>query len=80
MLKKIYENICLRKYFLTPFAYNINPNKISFLALTSALLQALSFTRETTSSSYFVLLNGYFDLLDERLQRSIIEPASRRFY
>ncbi len=66
MLKKLYEKYpFLRRYFLTPFAYNTNPNTISFIALISAFIAGgLFYNKYYVFGALFVLINGYLDLLD----------------
>ena len=71
MLITIYEKYpFLKKYFLTPFAFNTNPNKISLFALISAFFAGgLFFHRQYVAGALFVLLNGYLDLLDGEIAK-----------
>ena len=71
MLKKIYEKYpFLKKYLLTPFAFNTNPNTISLLALISAFVAGgMFYTRHYVLGALFVLLNGYLDLLDGEIAK-----------
>ena len=71
MLKKIYEkNPFFRKYLLTPFAFNTNPNRVSLCALITAFVAGgMFYYGHFIFGAFFVLLNGYLDLLDGEIAK-----------
>ena len=61
----------IRKRLFAPLAVNTNPNIVSWLALVAAVLAGISIWQDYLLFAVgFVLLNGFFDVLDGEIAKT----------
>ncbi|NOR85931.1 CDP-alcohol phosphatidyltransferase family protein [archaeon] len=60
----------IRRKLLAPFIININPNKVTFIALVCAFLSGYFFyTDYLVLAAIFLALNGFLDVLDGEIAK-----------